>query len=101
LGDPKQKWLMAAGIDRYLVNIGHKQLFATQAAKPQGEGCWCLEPVETTFPEQRRVEYAKRGLMQALEWISDLNKHKPGCETPKQCRRNWNESPTGTVLGFW
>ncbi len=35
LGDPSQKRLMAMSIDRYLINIGHKQLFATQASNHQ------------------------------------------------------------------
>jgi hypothetical protein len=101
LGDPSQMWLMAAGIDRYLVNIGSKQLFATQASIPSEEKCWCLDPVENSFPEARRVEYAKRGMTAALQWVNELNKDKPGCEKASICNLTRKNSPVGSVPGFW
>lgn len=101
LGDESQKWLMAAGIDRYLVRTGYKQLFATQASIPPGERCWCLDPVEESFPESKRVEYTKRGLAPSLLWINTLNKDKQGCENFGTCRILRKNSPQGTVPGFW
>lgn len=101
LGDPSQKWLMTAGIDRYLVNIGHKQLFATQASKPNMTDCWCMEEVETTFPEKTRIKYAKKSLKQALEWVDSLNEGAPACQPAKFCNKGFKASPTGTVPGFW
>jgi hypothetical protein len=51
LGDKSQQRLMAKGIDRYLVNTGRKQLFASQALKRFDDNCWCLYAVEPTFPK--------------------------------------------------
>ena len=101
LGDPAQKWLMAAGIDRYLVNIEHKQLFATQASKPNMNDCWCLEEVEKTFPERTRVEYGKKTLKEALDWVDSLNESDPKCKPAKFCNKGFKSSPAGTVPGFW
>lgn len=92
---------MAAGIDRYLVRIGSKQLFATQASILPNEKCWCLDPVEDTFPELRRIEFAKRGLKDSLQWVKELNKDKPGCKMSSVCNIARKTSPQGTVPGFW
>ena len=101
LGDQSQKWLMAAGIDRYLVNTGHKQLFATQAAIPTGEKCWCLNTVESSFPEDKRVDYAHRGLADSMAWVQSLNKDRPDCAAAEFCDLTVSDSPSGTVPGFW
>ena len=101
LGDPKQKWLMAAGIDRYLVNINHKQLFATQASKQQDSDCWCLEEVEKSFPEKTRVEYSSKNIKQAFAWVDSMNKSLAKCLPSKFCQKNFKNSPKGTVPGFW
>jgi len=101
LGDDSQKRLMALGIDRYLVNIGHKQLFASQASIPPGDKCWCLEQVEESFPEQRRKEIAGMTLKEALEWVNSLNSNIPECQGPKQCVKPLAPSPLGTVPGYW
>lgn len=103
LGDVSQRWLMAAGLDRYLVRIGQKQLFATQGGKdsPTAGACWCLEPVEESFPEDRRIEYGKRTLKEALAWIDSLNAEKPSCSKSQYCNHLLKASPIGTVPGFW
>lgn len=101
LGDPTQKWWLAAGLDRYLVRIGQKQLFATQFYKSNQEPCWCMEQVEETFSDTRRMEYAKKNLNQALEFLKELNKKMPSCEIVKYCTRSLMPSPAGTVPGFW
>jgi hypothetical protein len=54
LGDENQKQMMAMGIDRYLVSLGKKQLFGSQATKENS--CWCLHQVESSFPEAKRIE---------------------------------------------
>lgn len=100
LGDTKSKWLMAAGIDRYLVHSGFKQLFATQAGKSSGSSCWCLNQVETTFPNERRVEYGKKTIEEALEWVDSLNSNL-SCKPAKFCADQAKDSPVGTVPGFW
>jgi hypothetical protein len=101
LGDQKQRWLMAAGIDRYLVKSGFKQLFATQVFKGSSDPCWCLEPVEATFPDKLRIEYGKKSLKEALAWVKSLNESHPSCQPAKFCQKNFKNSPAGTVAGFW
>lgn len=102
LGDSSQKWLMAAGIDRYLINTGHKQLFATQATKHNiNDECWCLEETESTFPESMRITYTKKTLKDQLDWVDSLNNKTKNCMPTPICKRNLSESPSGIVPGFW
>lgn len=101
LGDSSQKRLMAMGIDRYLVNIGHKQLFATQASKPTMNDCWCLEELEKSFPEKKRVELSQKSLAEALQWVDSLNENRLSCKPAKFCTKGLKDSPRGTVPGFW
>lgn len=100
LGDPSQSRLMAMGLDRYLVNIGHKQLFATQATKPTNE-CWCLEEVEKSYPENERLKIAQKSTQDALQWVDSLNNGQAGCKPAKFCQKNLKDSKRGTVPGFW
>lgn len=99
LGDTKQKLLMVQGLDRYLTHSGHKQLFATQAATLPGGKCYCLEPVEKSFPEARRVEYAKN-LSDALAWVDTLNANTD-CPPARECEKELKATPAGFVPGFW
>jgi hypothetical protein len=101
LGDEKQKWLMAAGLDRYLVRTGHQQLFATQGSKGPGSLCWCLEPVEASFPNDRRMEYVHRDIPHAMEWIQSMNVGQASCTPAKICDNHLKPSTVGTVPGFW
>jgi len=100
LGDPSQSRLMVMGLDRYLVNIGHKQLFATQANKP-GNECWCMEEVEKSYPEKDRVKFAKTGLQEAMQWVNSLNSNQASCMPAKICSKRLLDSKSGTVPGFW
>lgn len=100
LGDSKQKRNMALGIDRYLTNTNHKQLFASQAFKTNSELCWCLEPVEASFPDRVRLEYMGGGLKLQREWVDSLNKGTT-CGPAKDCAHDFAPSPKGTVPGFW
>lgn len=101
LGDPKQKWLMAAGIDRYLTKSGYKQLFATQASKDYPNPCFCMEEIESTFPEKLRIEYGKKSVKEALTWVDSLNEGNPACKPVKYCQKGFKNSPAGSVPGFW
>ncbi|MFL5814556.1 MAG: hypothetical protein ACJ763_13350 [Bdellovibrionia bacterium] len=102
LGDGSRKWLMAAGLDRYLVRIGQKQLFGTQVRKDNGSPCWCLEPTEESFPDQLRVEYIKNTLSENWLMMSAFfNADKPSCKQTQFCHRDLKPSPAGTVPGFW
>lgn len=101
LGDVTQKRLMALGIDRYLVHSGHKQLFGSQATKPElkAESCWCLQAVEKRFPDRLRREIAGKSYAEAAGWLKELNAGK-ACPN-KECSAALKPSPRGTVPGFW
>lgn len=101
LGDSKQKWLVSAAIDRYLVRIGQMQLFATQFSRAFDENCLCLDPVEPTFPDKLRLEYASKTLEQALLFVVEQNKNDPTCKDVGACKRDRKRSPKGTVPGLW
>ena len=101
LGDENQKRMMALGIDRYLVNIGQKQLFGSQATLPdfKPETCWCLQKIEQSFPDKRRKEIAGKSLSEAFLWLKELNQGKT-CQS-LECAAELKPSPKGTVPGFW
>ena len=102
LGDEKQKRLMGLAIDRYLVNISHKQLFASQATKTDvsnPNSCWCLQQIEPSFPDSLRKEIANKTFKEAFDWLEELNK---GTNCPNiECTQELKPSPKGTVPGFW
>jgi hypothetical protein len=101
LGDLTQKRTMALGIDRYLVNIGQKQLFGSQAflADFKPETCWCLQQIETSYPDNLRKDLAGKSLSEAFDWLKELNAGKT-CPI-RECATHLKPSPKGTVPGFW
>ena len=107
LGDESQRWLTAAGLDRYLVKIGQKQLFGTQFSKDPAEiskgaaGKWCLQPVEPSFPELRRIEYIKRNLKDNTAHVLKGIGTTQTVEETKDCEPSLKASPRGIVPGFW
>lgn len=101
LGDSQQKRMMALGIDRYLVNMGQKQLFASQAHREDvgSNGCWCLQSVERSFPDTRRKETTGRNLSEAFQWVQEMN-HDKNC--PKQeCPTRLKPTAKKSIPGFW
>lgn len=100
LGDIEQRGMVARGLDRYLVETGHKQLFASQAFRKLSEKCFCLRPVEPTFPDTKRVEYMNKTLAEQLAWVDELNRGQE-CPSARQCNEELKDSPAGTVPGFW
>ncbi len=99
-GDNTSRWLTAAGLDRYLVKIGQKQLFGTQFSKDTS-GKWCIQPVEVSFPDDRRVEYVKLTLKAE---IANVLKGLGATQSPqetKECEPSLKVSPKGTIPGFW
>lgn len=99
LGDSTQKQMMALGLDRYLVSLGKKQLFGSQAFQLSQNQCFCLQQVEESFSEARRKEYTLT-LSERLEWVAQLNKDKE-CGPPSQCLEDLDPTPPGSVPGFW
>lgn len=101
LGDLKQKSLAALAIDRYLYDIGKKQLFGSQAyGTEMGGWCYCLVPVEPSFPDAFRKEYSGASLGERFEWLAEINQGK-NCPNNECTDMNLAPSPKGTVLGFW
>lgn len=101
LGDEEQKKLEALTIDRYLVSIGKKQLFGSQFFASEASGwCYCLQPVESSFPDDLRKNYLGRTLSDEYDALSLLNHGKNNC-IQRECQEELEPSPQGTVLGFW
>lgn len=102
LGDSSQKVLMAWGIDRYLVNIGHKQLFGSQYFKRDAltpGACWCLEQTEASFPDKIRLKFINHTYQHQLDSLNVLN---AGLNCPvTECTGARSPSPAGTIPGFW
>lgn len=101
LGDKNQLRLMTLGLDRYLINIGHKQLFATQAGKPAPESCWCLEPVESKFPQTLKIKYSGKTLEDEIKWLQSLNKDAPSCSKTVYCSKNLKPTTKSMTFGIW
>ena len=99
LGDASQKSLMALALDRYLVRSGHKQLFVTQADKASGSACWCLNPVEDSFPDSMRLEYRGKTAADGIAWLKSMNGAN-NCPAT-YCAQELKPSPAGTIVGFW
>lgn len=102
LGDVKQKGLAAATIDRYLISIGKKQIFGTQfyADNIIQDGCFCLQPVERSFPDSLRMKYIGKKLSNQYNYVSELNNQKINCSLI-ECRTKLSSTPKGTIVGFW
>lgn len=98
LGDVKQKELQAWGLDRYLVNIGHKQLFASQFIKMNSEPCWHLDDYETTFPDKLRKQYTGKTLADAIARLKEMN---VGQKCDVVVSTKLKPTPRGTIPGFW
>lgn len=102
LGDKTQTSFVALAIDRYLLSTGKKQLFGSQAfASTATSWCFCMRPVEDSFPDKFRKDYSGVSLQERLEWIASLN-HGKGC-SESECSQvsSYEPSPQGTVPGFW
>ena len=107
LGDESQRGLTAAGLDRYLVSSGQKQLFGTQFGKGPTEmkrgaaGKWCLQPVEPSFPESLRMDYLKRNLNDNTTQVLKALGATQTLRETQVCEPALRSSPKGTVPGFW
>jgi len=101
LGNPNVKGEVAMAVDRYLVSTGRQQLFGTQASQTKASTCFCIEPIEASFPETMRTEYRGGGnaAYTGLEYLKTLNKGL-NC-IASYCQTNLRPSPKGSVPGFW
>ena len=98
LGDPSQKSMLAMGLDRYLVKSGMKQLFGTQATKNPGSSCWCLEPIEEKFTDEKRLEYTGKRIKDQQFWVNQLNAGKD-CKS-LECNNTLNSTPDEYIRGL-
>lgn len=100
LGDAEQKKLVAMTIDRYLVSIGKKQIFATQYTAEKMDACVCLEPVERSFPDSMRIAYLGKKLADQYHDLVKINEQHKNCPVA-ECKMNLSPTPKGTIAGFW
>lgn len=100
LGDLAQERMIPMAIDRYLVTIGHKQLFATQSSLDGPDSkCWCLEQVEGKFPDSERSDSNK--LDKALARLKELNAKNPSCPSQQCQMKPLKDTPQGIFPGVW
>lgn len=99
LGKESSRHLMALTIDRYLVSTQRKQLFASQATKTEGQNCWCLYPVEKSFPDSLRRDYVGKPKRGQLDWLAELN-HGKDCEQD-ECDMEFESPKHGDAPGIW
>jgi hypothetical protein len=100
LGDPSQRSLVALAADRYLVNTKHRQLFGSQSVRMHGNPCWCMYPVERTFPDGERVAYVGKTLEQQRQGVRAMNAGKTEC-TKVECDGELQPTVKGSVPGVW
>ena len=96
------KGLAALAIDRYLVNLGNKQLFGTQffSISSKDGGCFCMRRVEPGFPDILRKEYLGQSLhKRSLQKFALFNKGK-NCPNV-ECSEDLKPTPKGAVPGLW
>lgn len=91
--------LLLAALDRYLVSTGYKQIFATQYGKQGAENCRCLEPVELSFSEKRRLQRGGIKITNALQFVAKGNLGRSACDAITYCPTDL-KSPTKATLPF-
>ena len=99
-GDESLRSLVAAALDRYLVQIGQKQLFGTQFFSNDGRKL-CIQPVESTFPDSQRIKYVRFNLKEEIKASLKAFGAKQTPKETQECSSGLKPSPHGTVPGFW
>lgn len=98
LGDINGQTFSALAIDRYLNTIGKKQLFASQYRFNQDNQCFCMLPVEPSFPDQLRKKYSGYTKEQKYQQMA-MSNH---ANCPKvECTIALESTPKGSVIGLW
>jgi tetratricopeptide (TPR) repeat protein len=76
LDSTRNKWFLAAIIDRYLLSINKPQIYGTQYRKLKDQP-WVLSEIDTTkVTDAERIEYGVETLAQQREKIKNLNRKK-------------------------
>lgn len=100
-GETSAKSMIAPAIDRYLVSINQKQLFASQMfIKHTSNLCACLEPVEENFPDEKRIQWGGLSLKERYDLVHAFNEGK-NCNSPFICPHDRLPTPEGTFPGVW
>lgn len=98
LGDLNGQQFSSLAIDRYLISIGKKQLFGTQYMKSPASDCYCMQPIEKSFPDKFRKEYSSRSLDDNYKILASINnKNCPKTE----CNNALQPAPKGSIIGLW
>lgn len=100
LGKESAKSLVAAAIDRYLMDKGYKQIYATQAqASAETHDCNCLWPVEESSTDEDRRKLNRPSLVEQLRWVDQINKGNPFCGPAVICSVDAKPVPHGSLPG--
>jgi hypothetical protein len=101
LGDEEAAWLIPRAIDRYFMNQGYKQLYATNSRgfpREDGEGfVMCLWPSVDGISDAEREALGVRTEAEQLAMIARAN----GEETGRFCETDAGDPPRGTFEGYW
>lgn len=96
--------MAAIAIDRYLINIGNKQLFGSQMffkeLKPN-ESCMCVEEVELSFPDSLRKLYSGYSLQEKHDMTAKYYNIKKDCPISLCDGKKLKPTPQGSVPGLW
>jgi hypothetical protein len=101
LGDWTQKLMVANAIDRYLINLGYRQIFGAQSFRNNPNGCHCLGPVETKFSEKQRVKVCSISLKDRISSLRENNKDNASCKDVLYCDKDLKTPPKGLFPGIW
>ena len=75
--DPtRDKWLLAAAIDRDLLSRNRPQIYGTQYTRPAGQPFERMEMDTTIISDSERIEFGVETLAEQREKILNLNRRK-------------------------
>lgn len=103
LGDAEAQWLVPRAIDRYLMNSGYKQIFATNLVSDRfylGEGAtgvWCVWPTVTSLTDAEREAVGGRPLAAQITRAAGMNANGEG----GVCPLDLPDPPRGIFPGSW
>lgn len=105
LGDAEAAWLIPRAIDRYFMNQGYKQLYATNSrgelldpeAGPDAGYRMCLWPVVDAVSDAQREALGVRTVAQQLDRVARSNGEAEG----RFCDGETPDPPRGVFPGYW
>jgi hypothetical protein len=105
LGDTEARWLIPRAIDRWALNSGYKQLFATNLVTesyfaPITEAAqkkWCVWPNVARVADRQRRALGVATLTQQITRAQNLNSGP----SSGMCTINVPDPPRGLFPGFW